>query len=268
MTHGPVHGAKHGAIHGPAHNTGIFGGALSGVSRDATSGVYCPANATEWAVVMSAAGLGGLAPAATWLCQEASGSLADSVGAFTLTAAGTGASYQNVVSGWTRLAVGTTDANATRWSSSDAGLVDPATTAYTVLTYANVTAAPAATRSLIEMGTGSVARLEFTLTPRLQGNFPAGATSAGSADPTGVVRPYVIRRSFSGNGGNVYSNAEKVSPTVGVGTSGKRLVLGSVAQFAPTARILYGAYFPGANGDLSDSQIRALLQTLGWTIAW
>jgi hypothetical protein len=268
MAHGPQHGARHGALHGPAHNTGISGGGMTGVSRDSSSNIYVPANSSEWATTMSAAGISSGGPSGLWLCQEGSGNLADSIGAFTLAAAGTGASYSNVVAGWSRVAIGTTEANATRWASSDAGLADPATTAYLVLTYATVLSAPAATRSLIEMGSASVARLEFTITPRLQGNFPAGASSTGSSDPTGSVRPYVIRRSFTGNGGNVYSNAEKVSPTVGASTSGKRFALGSIAQLAPTARILYAAYFAGSAADLTDAQIKTLLQTLGWSIAW
>ena len=58
---------------------------------DDGSGIGCPANATEWAAVIAAAALTGVVtvPDALWLCQEASGDLADSIGTYTLTASDT-----------------------------------------------------------------------------------------------------------------------------------------------------------------------------------
>ena len=54
------------------------------VTRDAASSKYTPASAAEWAELLSGSGLG--APSSLWLCQESSGTLADSIGSRTLTA--------------------------------------------------------------------------------------------------------------------------------------------------------------------------------------
>jgi hypothetical protein len=240
---------------------------MTGVSRDAASGIYVPATSAEWTTTMSVAGIASGGPSGVWLCQEASGSLADSVGVFTLTAGGTGSSYQNAVTGWTRKAVGTTEANATRWQSVDVGLPDPATTSYLTILYAQVMSTPAATRSIFEYGT-SPARIEITSTPRTQANFPAASPVTGASSPLGSVRPFVLRHNLTASTNAVYTDQEKLAPTFGVATANKTYRLGAAANNAPTALILYAMLLAGAAAELTDAQIKTLLQTLGWSIAW
>lgn len=98
------------------------------VSKDAAAGIYCPASSTEWTNFIARKGLSVAVPDALWLYQEASGNLADSIGSFTLTAAGTGATYQSAVTGWTRKGIAITDAATANFSSTSASLPDVSTT--------------------------------------------------------------------------------------------------------------------------------------------
>ena len=79
---------------------------VAGVTRDATSGWYVPANATEWTALLAGTGIAN--PSNLWLSQQASGNLPDSIGSTPLVPFN-GPSYQNTVAGWSRKAVGTVD---------------------------------------------------------------------------------------------------------------------------------------------------------------
>ena len=70
------------------------------VTQDALSGWYFPANSTEWTSLLSGTGISN--PSSLWLCQEASGTLADSIGSRPLTISGT-PSYQQPAVGFSRL---------------------------------------------------------------------------------------------------------------------------------------------------------------------
>src|SRR5678815_1520650 len=103
MPHGIIHGTKHGVVHGTKHNQLVLvGSGIPGVTRDSTSSIYAPANATEWTALMAAAPLATGNPASTWICQEASGSLLDSIATVHMTQQGAGHLYQQSVPGWTR----------------------------------------------------------------------------------------------------------------------------------------------------------------------
>ena len=71
------------------------GAATVAVDQDATSGIYVPSSAAQFTA------LGLPTPAHLHLCQEASGSLADTLGSMTL-AANAAPAYQQTTSGWSR----------------------------------------------------------------------------------------------------------------------------------------------------------------------
>lgn len=242
-------------------------GLLVGVTRDALSGKYVPANATEWGVVLAAAGIGSGGPSALWLCQEASGNLADSIGAFTMTAAGTGVTYQQSVTGWTRKALQSTDNSTGRFASASASLPDPTTTSYLLLAYVNVLSAPASLRSFMEYGASTRSRLEILAAPKFQVTMPANVAT-GTADPTGAVRPYVLQHNFTASANAGYSDAEKLVPAFTNATTAKQVSLGSISLSNPAWQILYGALFVGGAAEWTSTQLKAVEQVLGWTVAW
>ncbi|HEY1556548.1 MAG TPA: hypothetical protein VGF94_17050, partial [Kofleriaceae bacterium] len=101
------------------------------VTRDATSGWFTPANATEWTELLTGTGISN--PTNLWLLQETSGSLADSIGSAPLTAHNTGGmSYNNSIGGWSRHAVELTDGSTSYWSSSSS-ICNPASSTCTAV---------------------------------------------------------------------------------------------------------------------------------------
>ena len=119
------------------------------VTRDATSGWFIPSTATEWTNLLSGTGLPN--PGHAWQMQETSGNLADSLGSTSLTASGTGVTYNSTQSGWTRKGVSFSD-GATGTFTSASSLCNPASTSCTVLALVAGVSAPASERQLMMMG--------------------------------------------------------------------------------------------------------------------
>ncbi len=275
MTVGLRIGAKIGARFGPAIGVGpdplqAASGGISGVSRDATSNVYVPASATEWTTFLAAVSLNGIiaVPDALWLFQEASGNPADSIASFTLTASGA-PSYQQTVSGWTRKAITFADGNAGSLASASASLPDLSAGSMMTLGYITLPAAtPAGTRNLISEGTDATpAFANVTNVPRLFAKSGAN-TASGTLSPMNAVRPITVRHNLTASTMVAFSDAEKVTPTFGVTATGKALKFGAAANTAINGGPLYGCSWFNANAEVSDANLKLLLQGLGWTILW
>ncbi len=87
------------------------------VPTDGPSSWYTPETSAHFAA------LGLNTPDHLWLCQEASGNLAAAIGGVTLTANATGHLYEQTVSGWTRLFVGTDGSTSGQsWRTTSASL--------------------------------------------------------------------------------------------------------------------------------------------------
>lgn len=238
---------------------------LAGVTRDATSGIYCPANTTEWATVLSAAGITSGGPSALHLMQDASGNPADAIGAFPLTASGTGITYAQPITGWSRLGITFNDGGTGAFTSTDAALPDISTTSLLVLGYLK-TSVSAANRSVAGLGTTRVeAILQSTGAPRLL----SGANSAvGTGNTVGQVRPWAIRHNKTASTDVLFTDQEKVTPTFSALTTGKQIQVGQGSTTHGPVQHAYIVWFFGAAAELTDAQLKTLLQTLGWTIAW
>lgn len=233
---------------------------MAGVTRDATSGIYCPANAAEWSTVMAAAGISSGGPSLLYLLQEASSNVADSIGAFTGTV--TAASYQQPVTGWSRKAITGIDGGAGLIDNLSASLPDPSTTSMLMLSYAIVSAAPAAIRNVQSLATTNLATSRVNTTPCAQGVSGASVVT-GTSNPTGAVRPWVLEYDKTNSAVTVYTDQEKLSPTF-TAASGQRHRLH--LDFA--GGFLYHVAFFGPAAELTDAQVKTLLQTLGWAIPW
>ena len=240
---------------------------MSGVTKDATSGIYTPATLAEWTTTMAAAGISSGNPSLLWLLQEASGSVADSIGTFTGTAGGTGATYANAVTGWSRKGVGTTGDNQTAfWNNNSASLPSLATQSQLALVYAIVTSAPAANRDLFHMANTTV--IAGGITSANHPRIAAGATTAiGTSDAHGVVKPWVLKHDHTNSAQVLYTDTEKL-PVTFTALSGQVFRVGGGAATAPAAVWLYACSFFLGAAELTDAQVKKLLQTLGWTVAW
>lgn len=264
-------GARVGAAAGVSLDQ-IAVAAASAWSTDATSGKGVPANATEWEAALTSAGLSPatFAPSALWLLQEASGNAADSIGSFTLTASGT-LGYQQAVAGWTRKAITSTDGVAGSLTSTSLSLPDILTTSHLVIAYVKTpAAAPGSARNLICLG-ATATRVDAALTPttgRLRARSIANQADGTTALCDDTVHPIVIRVNRTSSEVDGASNADKVSPTLDVLSAGQGVRLGTGQLQASSSGYLYAVSFHGAAAQMTDAQIKTLLQTLGWTVGW
>jgi hypothetical protein len=240
---------------------GAAGSGLSAVTRDATSLIYTPANATEWAIVMSVAGILSGGPSLCWLMQEASGNLSDSIGTFVGTATGAPLTYRQAVAGWSRLAILGGDAGTGSIVNTDAGLPDTATVSMLIISYVSFTGTPAANRFVQVGGTATFPCSKITPTPRIQG-LSSTNTVTGTANPTGV-RLLETLYDVTNNRVVVSSDQEKLVVTR-IAAAGKRYFL--LPAFP--GGYLYSVGFFGSAAELSDAQRKTLYQTLGWSIPW
>lgn len=238
---------------------------MASVTRDATSSKYVPSTAGEWTSVMTAAGIGSGNPGWLWLLQEAAGALADTIGAAPLTNSGTMA-YQSAVASWTRkaMAVGVDGGAYSLSNTTDTALPDLTAESSLIIIYASIASAPAADRGVIL--TGDI-RAEVTAT-----NMPKlthGATSStGTGNLTTAVRPWVLQYNRAASTTELFTDLEKLSIAFASGGSTKRIFFGNGFQLSPPWNILYAAHFKGAAAELTDAQIKTLLQTLGWSVSW
>lgn len=239
--------------------------ASSAADRDATSNIYVPSTAGQFTA------LGITAPSHLWLCQEAAGNLADSIGGMTLTASGS-PTYQQAVSGWSRKGVGFTVTLNQRFSAAAGVGPDPGSVSTLWLAYVAVIGAQGGNRDIFgpnNTAGGTAAKVQTTTTPRVRGSF-AGTVASGTSDPTATgLQPMVIKVDRTNSTAVVYTGQEKITGTYsaiisestakGFGSSGSTSFGGLIA---------YSALWSGAAAEVSDAQAKTLLQALGWSIPW
>lgn len=239
---------------------------MAGVTKDATSNIYVPSSAAEWTAVLGAAGISSGVPSHVWLCQEASGNLGDSIGSATLVKTGS-PSYQQSVTGWARKAVQLPESAATGFLAASG--VGPSVAGSVLwIVYAIVTA-PAGNRPLVTLSdNGAGIRATMSSTPRIGFTYENVGTTNGTSNPIGSVRPFVIKHSVADSAAALYTDQEKIAPTFQSNRVDGNKGIGAPAFTAAPSHILYAAAFASTAAELSDAQVKTLLQTLGWTTAW
>ena len=242
---------------------------MSSVTRDALSGIFCPASTGEWTTTLTTAGQSGN-PLSTWLCQEASGNLADSLAANTLTITGASWAYRQAVTGWSRLAVTLPDAASNHNAQNTTTVPDVSTTSVLLMLYVSFPAvAPAAGRRIarLDSTTGAIAAITSSPVVQCLTQGTGGTTASGISSPLGAVRPVIIAVNRTAGTAKVYTNQDKVTGTQGT-YAGLAVGFGSSSSLAMNMGVLYGALFSGANAERTDAQVKSLLTTLGWSPAW
>jgi hypothetical protein len=234
---------------------------FAGVTRDALSGQYFPADATEWTTFLAAAGLSGAiaVPNSLHGFQDASGNITDQIGAFPLVPQNGTPAYQQSISGYSRKAVVVTD-GVQYLRATSASLPDPATSSYFGLVVAKCAA-----------GTGSIVLIYATSNEpsisaasvnRLRVNS-SSTQLQGTGAVLNTVLPFSLRYNKTASTVTGFSADEKLSPAFTAAT-GKQI---QIAQ-QNAQSTLYAAHWFGANAEISDANYKALLQALGWTITW
>ena len=268
---GPKVGARVRPRVRPVVGMGRLGAAaaIAGVTRDAASGIYFPANQAEWTLMMAAAGLATGNPSLVWNHQDASGNPAEADGGVALVVENAaGISYQNAVAGFTRKALNTTSGTAGLVRTTDAGLPDLATTSQLLLGVVKPTTI-ANTRDLLLMGTTAtrVAAKNLLTTGFIQA-ICVGNTLDGVVNEGGVVTPLALRLNRNNSTCGVFTKDEKLAVTFAGTVAGKSVAYGNLMSGCATCQYLYLVSFHGAAAQLSDAQLKTLLTALGWSIAW
>lgn len=260
-------GARVGSEAGGAPNP------LASVPRDATSLVYRPSTLAQWQTVLGVAGVSG-DPFLHWRLDQASGAAADSIGALAGGTTGTGANFafQQAIPGWS--AVGVTlakDADAA-FVTTDVSLPDTSTgdllVMGTIRFPAAISAAPFAT--IAQLGYTYATRFcaETTNAPAVRAFTPA-ATASGASNPTGAITPFALLVDRTNTRAALLTRFETIA--VAIGGAGKGVVVGGdniQTDFSAGCTYWDVVAFQGVAARKTNANIKAIWQTLGWTVSW
>lgn len=255
-----------GAITGAGAATSVITATLGAISGnttvtvdtavDATAGWRVPSNAYQWSLL-------GETPASLWLCQEASGNLADSIGSLTLVA-GTTPTYSNDTAEFTRAAVGTDNATNDNFVAAAGVGPDPTTTSslwgWMVVLPA---AAPAATRDICFVSDGATFhRAAHHTTDRIR-NTCAGVIADGGVDPSGA-RLVMLHydKSAGTEKANTYTDQEKVTGTYSAAVVDGNKGIGNGPANAGAIFYAYGFMFSGAGAERTTASCATLASKL------
>jgi hypothetical protein len=204
--------------------------------------------------------------------QDASGPVVDTLGGLSLTVGGTPL-FQQSATNHTRKAIrSSADGNTASLASTDTALPDIASSSCFAWAVIDMpTAAPAAARNLIELGTNATrAACQYTTASKVQAVSVAN-TANGTAVPTSRVMPIALKVDRAGSAVKVYTDQEVLTPTFDGAMAGKRFNLLAVptGQASALCGYLYAARWDGANAEaFTDAETKKLFQAHGSTVLW
>ena len=241
------------------------------VTKDATAGIYFPASNTEHAALVSRKGVTGMPTTLDilWNFQDASGNPVDSAsGSFPLTATGTGGSYQQSVSGYSRKGIKATDGVTFQLANTSASLPDVNTNSLLVVAVMLLpSAAPAAARQVVDLGTTTVGQLQITTGPVMLAKDGANSSANGGA-PGGAVRPCWYVHNHTATTANGGTDVDKLTPTYSASVTGKEIRILNGSAGAAAVTVMWGFALFNANAEIALSVLKAYLQAMGYTITW
>lgn len=250
---------------GPASlvGEGIDTSASIGVPKDGPGNVYLPGSAANFT------SLGLVVPDSLWLCQEASGNLADSIGAVPLTANAAPA-YQQAVTGWAAKAVQFTDGTALQRFAAAIGVgPTPVTTSSLWGWYVSVLSAPVANRVLTSVADGAVMQRSQILTTKFLRDNCNAVTADGTTDMTTVgVDLIFVQYDRANSVAAVYSSHEKLVTTYSALVVDALKGIGATAGAPPSSQFLRGWMYQGAKAEISSAAVKAIYTGLGWSPPW
>ena len=246
----------------PGLNAGIDGATSgAGVTQDGPSGVYVPQSAAEFQA------LGLAVPDWLWLCQEASGNLAATIGSVPLVPTASPL-FRQPVPGWGRYFVGTADDTVgQRFSTNDAALNVAAGESFAWLVYIAIANSTGGNRRVLPVQgaiNGFLSAFNGTLATFVNG---AAVSSVLTYNDLTVVRPLVWFRNATTNQSGSKSDRNQVVVTHDESAfAGQLKGLGAAGAETPTAtRACLMAAYKGAN---AEQDWPAYIRRLGWTLGY
>lgn len=267
---GVVPGARVGpAIGVSADELSAVVNPMSSVSRDSTSLIYCPASNAEWSTTMTTASLVSGNPTGLWLCQEPSGSLADSIGTNTLTLTGA-PTFHGVNTGWARFSVNITS-TAGQAFSFGTGPFSPLTVSVAWLWYGCAATTPGGSRMLL-VASSAVNGLNIVHLPsnKLQLNCGVNTATSVNSYTTSTIFPMLLVYNVTALSCTLYTGLEALSVVFAAGVPDGLKGFGAVAGLSSdgSEHTTYLAAFAGGAAELSTAGARSLFTTLGWSPAF
>lgn len=246
---------------------GLQRGLLRGLKRGlgasiGGSTIFTPSTAGEFTA------LGITAPSNLWLCQEASGNLADSIGALTLTANATPL-YQQTVPGWTRKAVGFNETAAQRFQALAGSGPNPATQSVAWLCYFRLSSMPGAARRLLTAADGlATTGVLATLTSAgliLLTCVNVGATGLYNYQD-GNVHPLLLVYDRTNSLVRVYTDKEQINGTYSAGAVDAQKGLAAAGAGTSLPGLIPWAF--AASGATAEGYGKTTLRKLGWSLGY
>jgi PKD repeat protein len=215
------------------------------VGRDGPSNWYVPQTAAQFTA------LGLAAPDWLYLCQEASGDLAPTIGAISLVAAGTGHLYQQSVTGWTRKFVGLDGATSGQaWRTTNAALDVGTNESFAMVVYASH--ASTGNRAIF-VAQGANDLLRATLTTGLLRTLHNNVGADGAIDHANIAVAHQLcwYRNCASSASGAVSELEAIAGTHnGTARAGQVRGLGPQGATAcPSARYGFVAIYKGTNAE-------------------
>lgn len=240
------------------------GGGIAGVTRDSLNQKYYPANDAEWTLLMTAAGLATGNPANVWTLQGASNA-ADSGNPGGCTLTNTFGNPQSAVTGATRLGYTNADGGTSKKLLGTTGAPNPGTTSTLLLAYIDFGALPGGTRDLMGVQTGAI--INFVAgTGKLR--IVAGANTDSASAYNGTQHWTAMRVNITAGTIALLTGLEALAGTYVLPASGAAVWFGGHTALCSAAVYAYGAEFRGTAAELTNAQVKTLLQTLGETVVW
>ncbi len=243
------------------------------VSRDTTSLVWMPASPAEWRELFRSKGIP--VPTLLWLCQETTGSLADSSsGNFTGFVKGSPA-YQQAIPNWSRKGILLHDGNA-EWFQSNTwpgSLTAPVGSSLAMVWATFPTAAASTERSVLTFGSSfgtqvaidsRVSANPYTIDLAIGGGQSQGGTSARGQVSMSGTHPFFLRANSTVTTASMRTDNEILSSSIpGTMTLGELTLGGDNVFFwlAPGVTYMYVAAWIGSDAEMTDGQLTTIIQT-------
>ncbi len=236
------------------------------IARDATSLKYVPSGSTQWTNFLAYNSLTAIGnPTSAWLCQEAAGNLADSIGSGTLTAANT-PTYQAAVAGWTRVGVHIADGTSQRFSMGTGVGPSPALISSTWVGIFSMPAAPATTRRMFgpcSTASTTSACIEIDSAGKVQGKCLTVETTTGPV-VAGGVHLLGCKYDRTNSAFTILADHTTFAGTYGAGVVDAAKGLSGATTAGAATTMVYAMMWSGANGEISDANLAALGLALGF----
>lgn len=239
-------------------------GVISGVDRDAASGLYFPNGSSQYTTYLAAVPASPtitVNPVNLWLLQG-SGNAADSIGSCTLT--NTFGTTGGALTGVTRVGYSDTDGGTNKKLVGTTGAPNPRTTSTLLGTLVDTRGQPVGQRDLMGVQTGAI----INLGSNGKLIIVAGASTSSVNTYVNYVGMIWMRTNITNSTITLFTRLEKLVGTFLLPSNGSAIWFGGHTAACSNARHGYGVEFSGAGAELTDNQIRTEMQTRGETVLW